>query len=53
MSGHSLAAALVAGGVVAGAALVLLTRYQRGVWRRARTAPPLDGDEGDDLDDGD
>jgi hypothetical protein len=51
VSGHSLVAALVAGGVVAVAALVLLMRYQHRVWKRARMAPLLAGDNGDDLDD--
>ncbi|MBV8989850.1 MAG: hypothetical protein JO372_14945 [Solirubrobacterales bacterium] len=38
-SGHSLAAALIAGGVVFGAALGALMRYQRSSWARAVSAP--------------
>lgn len=38
-SGHSLAPALVAGGMVAVAALIATMRYQRSVWERAAVAP--------------
>ena len=38
-SDHSLTAALVAGGIVAVAALAAMTRYQRSVWNRAASAP--------------
>jgi hypothetical protein len=50
VSGHSLVAALVAGVVVAAAALVLLMRYQRGVWLRAGAATMFD-EAAEDLDD--
>ena len=39
VSGHSLAAALAAGGVVAVAVLGALMRYERFAWERAATAP--------------
>jgi hypothetical protein len=38
-SGHSLTAALVAGGVVAVAALTAVMRYQSSAWERAASAP--------------
>jgi hypothetical protein len=38
-SGHSLAAALIAGAVVALAMLVALMRFQRSAWERATTTP--------------
>ena len=38
-SDHSLAAALVAGGLVAAAGLAALMRYQRSAWDRAASAP--------------
>jgi hypothetical protein len=38
-SGHSLTAALVAGGVVAVTALTTMMRYQRSAWERAASAP--------------
>jgi ABC-type uncharacterized transport system permease subunit len=38
-SDHSLAAALVAGSVVALAALAALMRYQRSAWEQAASAP--------------
>ena len=37
--GHSLAAALIAGGVVSGGLLGALMRYQRFAWARAVSAP--------------
>ena len=39
VSDHSLAAALAAGGVVAGAVLGALMRYEQLAWERAATAP--------------
>ena len=42
-SGHSLVAALVAGVVVAGAALTLLMRYQNSAWIRGSTASQFPG----------
>ena len=50
VSGHSLVAALIAGGVVAVAALVLLMRYQHGVWGRAGAAALFE-EAAEDLDD--
>jgi hypothetical protein len=52
VSWHSLVAALLAGGVVAVAALWLLMRYQRSVWQRAGTTPLFESDESDESDDG-
>jgi hypothetical protein len=46
VSDHSLAAALIAGAVVALAALVALMRFQRSTWQRA-AAEPLSVDEDD------
>jgi hypothetical protein len=45
VSGHSLAAALVAGAVVAIAALTALMRYQNSAWLRATTSPLFPGAE--------
>jgi inner membrane protein involved in colicin E2 resistance len=46
-SDHSLAAALLAGAVVALAALVALMRFQRSAWEQAATMPLIaDEDEG-------
>jgi hypothetical protein len=52
VSGHSLVAALLAGGVVAVAALWLLMRYQRSVWQRSGTTPLFESEQIDTGDDG-
>ena len=47
ISDHSLAAALIAGGLVALFVLVALMRFQRSAWDRASTEPLIaDEDEG-------
>jgi hypothetical protein len=45
VSGHLLVAALVAGVVVAGAALTALMRYQKSAWIRGSTASLFPGEE--------
>jgi hypothetical protein len=45
-SDHSMAAALVAGAVVALAVLVALMRFQRSVWKQAATAPLIADENG-------
>jgi hypothetical protein len=42
-SGHSLAAALVAGGVVAVASLAVMMRLQESAWERVTSGPPNSG----------
>jgi len=44
-SDHSLAAGLIAGGVVALAALVALMRFQRAAWLGAADEPLIAGEE--------
>ncbi len=45
ISDHSLAAALISGGLVALVALVALMRFQRNAWMRAETAPLIADEE--------
>ena len=46
LSDHSLAAALIAGGLVSVSVVVALMRFQDSVWKRA-SAEPLIADEGE------